>query len=379
MTSETPGPGRPGHDDPTPDPARWRALIVCLLAGAMTLLDISIVNVALPSLRTELGADESDLQWIVAGYALAFGVVLVPAGRLGDARSRRRVFVAGVALFTLASAAAGAAPNPELLAAARIIQGIGGGLIAPQVSGFIQNLFRGAERARAFGLFGATVGISTAIGPLLGGLLVGVGGPEWGWRLVFYVNVPIGAVVIPLALRLLPGAGPRRQRESLDPVGVVLFTLAVLMVLFPLVEGGQGRSLADRPWWLLAPAVGLLVGFVAWERHWQRRHATLIDLQLLKIRSYVFGLVVGHLLLRRLHRDLPGHHALSCRTVCTTAPCRPGPPRPRSRSVRRSRPRWAVGWCRASAGSWWSSAWPWSSSGCWPSICWSPTSTGWSG
>ena len=137
-----------------PDPGRWRALGVCLIAGAMTLLDLSIVNVALPTLRSGLGADDSDVQWIVAGYALAFGVFLVPSGRLGDARSRRAVFVAGVALFTLASAAAGAAPNPTLLAIARVVQGIGGGMIAPQVSGFIQNLFRGAERARAFGLFG---------------------------------------------------------------------------------------------------------------------------------------------------------------------------------------------------------------------------------
>ena len=141
----------------------------------MTLLDLSIVNVALPTLRSGLGADDSDLQWIVAGYALAFGVFLVPSGRLGDARSRRAVFVAGVALFTLSSAAAGAAPNPTLLAIARVVQGIGGGMIAPQVSGFIQNLFRGPERARAFGMFGATVGISTAIGPLLGGLLVNLG------------------------------------------------------------------------------------------------------------------------------------------------------------------------------------------------------------
>ena len=138
----------------------------------MTLLDLSIVNVALPSLRSSLGADDSDLQWIVAGYALAFGVVLVPAGRLGDARSRRTVFVVGVALFTLSSAVAGAAPDPTVLAVARVLQGFAGGLIAPQTSGFVQNLFRGPERARAFGLLGAAIGISTAVGPLLGGLLV---------------------------------------------------------------------------------------------------------------------------------------------------------------------------------------------------------------
>ena len=277
-----------------PDPGRWRALGVCLIAGAMTLLDLSIVNVALPTLRSGLGADDSDVQWIVAGYALAFGVFLVPSGRLGDARSRRAVFVAGVALFTLASAAAGAAPNPTLLAIARVVQGIGGGMIAPQVSGFIQNLFRGAERARAFGLFGATVGISTAIGPLLGGLLVNLGGPELGWRLVFYVNVPIGAVLIPLALRILPRREGERRKQSLDPLGVGLFAMSVLLILFPLVEGKQNESLSQRAWWLLLPAIALLVVFYFWERRWNRLgRETLIDLALLKVRSYMFGLTLG--------------------------------------------------------------------------------------
>ena len=195
-------------DTPAADPNRWRSLTVCLIAGAMTLLDISIVNVALPSLRTGLRADDSDLQWIVAGYTLAIGIVLVPAGRLGDARSRRTIFMIGVALFTLASAAAGASPNPTALSVARVIQGFGGVIVAPQISGFIQNLFRGPERAKAFGMFGATVGLATAVGPLLGGLLVSLGGSDFGWRLVFYVNVPIGLIVLPLAMKWLPASAP---------------------------------------------------------------------------------------------------------------------------------------------------------------------------
>jgi EmrB/QacA subfamily drug resistance transporter len=284
----------PTDRDFQPDPARWRALAVCLIAGAMTLLDVSIVNVALPTLQAGLRADESDLQWIIAGYALAFGVVLVPAGRLGDARSRRTVFIAGVALFTLASAAAGAAPAPWFISLARVLQGVGGGLITPQVSGFIQNLFRGPERARAFSLFGASIGISTAIGPLLGGVLVNLGGPDFGWRLVFYVNVPVGVLLIVLARKFLPAAPPSGRRQSLDPLGVVLFAVAVMLVLWPLVEGGQGEPLSRRPWWLLAPAVALLVGFYVWERVWQRRgRETLVDLSLLKVRSYMFGLSLG--------------------------------------------------------------------------------------
>jgi EmrB/QacA subfamily drug resistance transporter len=260
----------------------------------MTLLDVSIVNVALPTLQAGLRADESDLQWIIAGYALAFGVFLVPAGRLGDARSRRAVFIVGVALFTLASAGAGAAPSPWFISLARVLQGVGGGLITPQVSGFIQNLFRGPERARAFSLFGASIGISTAIGPLLGGLLVNLGGPDFGWRLVFYVNVPVGVLLIVLARKFLPTAPPNGTRQSLDPLGVVLFAVAVLLVLYPLVEGGQGEPLSRRPWWLLAPAAALFLGFYVWERVWQRRgRETLIDLSLLKVRSYMFGLSLG--------------------------------------------------------------------------------------
>ena len=291
-------PARGQQQDPAPDyqpdPARWRALAVCIAAGAMTLLDVSIVNVALPTLRAGLKADDSDVQWIIAGYALAFGVALVPMGRLGDARSRRTVFIVGVLVFTLSSALAGAAPVPWLLSVARVVQGLGGGIITPQVSGFIQNLFRGRERAKAFSIFGAMIGISTAIGPLLGGLLVKVGGPDFGWRLVFYVNVPIGIAIVLLARRLLPASIARKEKQSLDPVGVVLFGAAVLLVLYPLVEGGQGESLANRPWWLLIPAAALLVGFALWElAHRRRGRETLIDLSLLKVPAYVFGLSLG--------------------------------------------------------------------------------------
>jgi EmrB/QacA subfamily drug resistance transporter len=279
--------------DGAPDPGRWRALAVCLIAGAMTLLDVSIVNVALPTLRSGLKADDSDVQWIIAGYALAFGVALVPAGRLGDARSRRTIFMIGVALFTLSSAAAGASPTPAFLSIARVLQGLAAGLISPQVSGFIQNLFRGPERGRAFGLFGASIGISTAVGPLLGGLLVKLGGPDFGWRLVFYVNVPVGIVLLLMARRVLPRA-PGGRRQSLDPVGVLLFAAAVLLVLFPLVEGEQSAPLGDRPWWLLIPAAVLFAAFYGWERHWRARgRDTLIELSLLRVRSYMFGLALG--------------------------------------------------------------------------------------
>ncbi|KAJ1684452.1 hypothetical protein LUZ63_020207 [Rhynchospora breviuscula] len=261
----------------------------------MTLLDVSIVNVALPSIREGLGAGDRTIQWVVAGYSLAFGVMLVPAGRLGDARSRRQVFIAGVVLFTLASAACGAAQSSLWIALARVVQGFGGGMITPQTSGFIQNLFRGKERGRAFGLFGMSIGVSTAIGPLLGGLLVQLGGTDFGWRLVFYVNAPVGVVLVLLALKWLPSV-PRGPKQSLDPVGVLLFGAAVLLVLLPVVEGEQGAPLSQRPWWLLGVAAVVFAAFYAWERWWgSRARETLVELSLAKVRSYVFGITLGTL------------------------------------------------------------------------------------
>jgi EmrB/QacA subfamily drug resistance transporter len=273
------------------DTAPWRALSLCLVAGFMTLLDVSIVNVALPTIRSGLGAGSSAVQWIVAGYALSFGMALVPAGRLGDARSRRAVFAAGLALFTASSAACGAAPTATWLVIFRVVQGLGAGMVSPQVSGFIQTMFSGRDRAKAFGLFGMTVGISTAVGPLLGGLLVGLGGTDNGWRLVFYVNVPVGIAALLLVRRLLP-LTERKETQSLDPIGIVLFAAAVLTAMYPLVQGDT--SLSSRSWWLLGPSAALLALFVWWERRWSSGgNATLIELRLAKVRSYVLGVGLG--------------------------------------------------------------------------------------
>ena len=162
------------------DPARWRVLIVLLTALFMSLLSVSIVNVALPSIQSGLGASESDVQWVLSGYALTFGVILVAAGRAGDLVGRGGIFLAGIAIYSISAAVAGFAPNAEALNAARFIQGVGAGLLNPQGVGMIQQYFRGAERARAFGYFGSTVGIAVAIGPVLGGLLIRLGGPDLG-------------------------------------------------------------------------------------------------------------------------------------------------------------------------------------------------------
>ncbi|QKW14553.1 MFS transporter [Verrucosispora sp. NA02020] len=274
------------------DRRRWQALGVGLVAAFMTLLDISIVNVAIPSLDRALGAGPSDLQWVLSGYALTFGLVLVPAGRFGDVHGRRNAFVFGIALFTVTSAVAGLAQSPGWLVAARLLQGAAAGLVNPQVTGLIQQLFQGPERARPFGLLGATIGISTAVGPLLGGLLIAAGGPEHGWRWVFFVNVPVGIVAVILGWRLLP-RHPIGQvvRRRADPIGVVLLGVGVTLVLLPLVQREQWHGPAK---WLLLPA-GLvtLVGFALWERRYARQGPPLFDIRLFTRQSYALGSLIA--------------------------------------------------------------------------------------
>ncbi|OEU87090.1 MFS transporter [Streptomyces abyssalis] len=286
-----PGASSSAGSEPCSRSRRWKALAVCLVAGFMTLLDVSIVNVALPSVREGLHTTESELQWVISGYALSFGLFLVPAGRLGDARGRRRLFMAGLALFTLASAGCGAARTSTWLVAARLVQGLGGGMIAPQISALIQQMFSGRERSRAFGMFGTVVGFSTAVGPLLGGVIIQVAGAADGWRWVFYVNLPTGVVCLLLARRLLPdtpGAGRRKWTRSLDPVGVALLGAAVLAVLLPFVQAQQWRG--SGKWLLLAAAALLLWCFVRWESRCPRRETEpVVSLSLFRIRSYWTG------------------------------------------------------------------------------------------
>ena len=276
----------------TSDPQRWRALSVALVAGFMTLLDVSIVNVALPSIRDQLQLSSGELQWVLSGYALTFGLLLVPAGRFGDARGRRTIFVVGLLLFTLSSAAAGLATSALWLIVARLVQGAAAGLVNPQVSGLIQQLFEPRERGRPFGLLGATIGISTAVGPLLGGVLIALFGPDDGWRWIFYLNVPIGAVAIWLGLRWIPARPTGKAgSDSLDPVGVGLLGVGVVLILLPLVQEREWHTPAK--WLLLVAGLAVLAGFVAWERRYGRRRTALVELGLFKVRSYALGSLIG--------------------------------------------------------------------------------------
>ncbi|MGK5681589.1 MFS transporter [Actinoplanes sp. URMC 104] len=278
----------------TPDQStRWKALTVALVAGFMTLLDVSIVNVALPSIREQLQLSSAELQWVLSGYALTFGLLLVPAGRFGDARGRRNVFIVGLVLFTVSSAAAGLAQSALWLVIARLVQGAAAGIVNPQVSGLIQQMFEPKERGKPFGLLGATIGVSTAVGPLLGGLLIALIGPEEGWRWIFYLNIPIGVVAVWLGYRWIPTASSsgERRRESLDPVGVALLGLGVVLVLLPLV---QEREWQGSGKWLIAVAGAVvLAGFVLWERRYARSATPLVELGLFTVRSYALGALIG--------------------------------------------------------------------------------------
>jgi len=271
------------------DPTRWHALAVSQTAAFMSLLDVSIVNVALPSIERDLGASAGTVQWVVSGYALTFGLVLVVAGRLGDLFGRRRMFLIALSAFVVTSGLCGAAPSMALLIAARLLQGVAGGMLIPQNSGLIQDLFRGAERGRAFGMLGATVGLSTAAGPVIGGLiLTAFPGPD-GWRWVFYVNVPIGVIALLLAARLVPSTPPGDRRDlQLDLVGVLLLGTGVLSLLLPLVSAETSHP--GRLWPLLGLAALLFATFAWWEVRMARQgRQPLLDPRLARTPGYAAG------------------------------------------------------------------------------------------
>ncbi|WP_376733314.1 MFS transporter [Streptomyces broussonetiae] len=276
------------------DPRRWKALWVTLVAGFMSLLDVTIVAVALPTMQKDLHASAPAIQWVVSGYALAFALVLVTAGRLGDAIGRRRIFLLALGGFVVCSAAAGAAPGIGLLITARIAQGVCAGCLAPQNSALIQQMFRGAERGRAFGLFGATVGISSAVGPVTGGLILALADGPGGWRWIFYVNVPVGVIALVLGLRLLPRTRPT-GRQRLDLPGVALLGTGVLALMLPLVLAESGGI--ARVWWLFPVGLALLAVFARWERRVAVREGQpLLDPALLTdTRGYATGAAIATL------------------------------------------------------------------------------------
>ncbi len=280
-----------------PLPHRWRILFVSLVIGFMTWLDVTIVNVAIPSMEHGLNTRAATVQWVVSGYALALGLTLVAGGRLGDAFGRRRMMLIGLFGFVLSSAAVGFAPNVALVIVARLAQGASAGLLTPQSSGLIQQLFRGRERARAFGMYAFTVSVSSASGPVLGGLILHLAGTDQGWRWLFWVNVPIGVVAVAAVLALVPGRDPTQARDTsarIDVTGALLLGGTVIFLLYPVVsiERGARWPLALLP---LVPLCGW--AFVRWERQVAARdRPPLLDSGLLRrLPSYGNGLAVGAL------------------------------------------------------------------------------------
>ena len=222
MTEQTasPAPHPPptaGHRPSTVPRRSWQALVVLLAGMFIALLDTTIVNVALPTIRTSLDASESTLSWIISGYALAFGLALIPAGRVGDRIGHKWVFFTGIALFTVASAACGLAQSDTQLVVFRVVQGLAGGIFVPAVTAFIQLLFPGRVRGQAFAIMGAVIGVSSALGPIVGGLIIQAFGETSGWRLVFGVNLPIGVATLVAAALLLPAKHETdRERPGRD-------------------------------------------------------------------------------------------------------------------------------------------------------------------
>ena len=288
-------PSSPPPARDTNAPEHQRLLPTLLIPAFVTLLAVSSVNVILPAVSQDLSAGTAGLQLVVSGYSLVFGVVLVPAGRAGDVMGRGRIFVIGMILFGVGSLASGLAPDVVTLNLARVVMGVGSGLLNPQVSGMIQQFYSGESRGRAFGLFGAVIGVSVAVGPVLSGGLIGWLGDDWGWRASFLINVPLVLLGVWAAHRYLPnsawhrqdgGSGAGRDRVDLDPVGMVLLAAGTLLIMIPFMEASAGAWV----WGLEAAGIGIVSAWVVWERRYRARGgAPMVDLSLLAIPSFAYG------------------------------------------------------------------------------------------
>ena len=288
----TASPGELSAETTVPDPRRWLTLVILLLAAFMNLLDVSIVNIAVPSIQRNLHASYADVQWALAGFTLAYALVLITGGRLGDTFGRKRLFLIGVAGFTLMSALCGAAQSPGQLIAFRVLQGAMGGIMIPQVLAVIQVTFPPAERIKALAGFGVTAGLGTVSGPLLGGLLINANLFGWDWRPIFLINVPVGILAL-AASAVLVRESRAPSPPRLDPVGVALISAALLLLLYPLV---QGRQLGWPAWTFasMAASVPVLAAFVGYERIKARRDGSpLVQLRLFSQRSFSIGIAIS--------------------------------------------------------------------------------------
>lgn len=272
------------------DPRRHLAMWVLLAASVMNLLDITIVNVALPRMEVDLGATSNQLEWVSATYILAFAAGLLPFGRYGDIVGRKRIFLWGVAGFTAASVMCGVSPGIGTLIAARTLQGLAAAAMIPQTLAIIQVLFSDAERPKAFARFAAVTSVAAVGGPIIGGALISLDIGGLDWRPIFLVNLPFGLLVVFLGVRWITPIAPDPDVRA-DPVGVILFGMVSLLVVFPLVEG---RAFG-WPWWCFAMIVaGCLaaVAFVRWEgSRAANGRSELLPASLLRNPKYMAGIL----------------------------------------------------------------------------------------
>ena len=269
------------------DRNRWLALYVLCLGTLMIVLDVTIVNVALPSIKNDLGFTQSSLAWVVNAYLLTYGGFLLLGGRLGDLFGHRRLFLAGITLFTLASLGCGLAQSQEFLVTARAVQGLGGAVASAVSLSLMMNLFtEPADRAKAMGVFGFVASGGGSIGVLLGGVLTDT--LDWHW--IFLVNLPIGVAVVLLSLRLLPGRQGEAGTGKLDIAGAVTVTASLMLAVYAIVNGNQNGWGSAETLGLLAAAAALLAVFMAIE---SRVSSPLMPLRVLRLRNVATANVVG--------------------------------------------------------------------------------------
>lgn len=273
------------------DAIPWMTISVVLTALFIAVLDSFIVVVADPSIVADLHASAGDVQWVMAGYQLSYAVFIIAATRVADRYGRKRIFLLGVALFTLSSVVCALSPNAGSLIAARVVQGLGAALMVPQVFAYVTVLVPAARRHSVYGVLGIVIGMATIGGQIIGGLLIGADLFDSGWRLVFWVNVPIGIVMFALALRYVPETGSAATRK-LDMPGVLVLSAALFLLVLPLIQGQE----AGWPGWVWACFAGSAVAFglfVAIERGLERRGGDpLVPLTLFRQHSFSVGIIL---------------------------------------------------------------------------------------
>lgn len=311
------------ENGPVPAPRRWVILVVLACASFMDQLDTTVTVVAAPSVRRELGGGSATVQWLAAAYTLAFAVLLITGGRLGDIYGRRRMFLTGCFGFTAASVACGLSISPGQLIAARVVQGAFAALLVPQGLGIIKMVFPPRQLGTAFGVFAPVMGMATVCGPVIAGALISADFFGSGWRMVFLINLPVGVAVMACALVVLP-RGRDRRAMKLGFSGTLLVTAAAALIIFPLV---QGRTLGWPAWTWIMLAAGV-AGFVLFAVHERTSRTPVIEPGLLRNRTYrsgvavavvFFGIVSGQALVLSMYMQV-GLHYTPLRAALTGVP-----------------------------------------------------------